>query len=144
MTRGLPREADQDNQEGENNYEMSSVYENSQSCHGGIVSDHRFDGERNTMSNAGQVMLMSQGQSHKLLATVGSSDDLASVWKDGEWNQLHLIARGYTFIHIINGRVLTVNVDDDASKRQSKGIIALQVEGTNMRASFRNIWLKTL
>jgi len=111
---------------------------------GNLWEGGRFEGERGTISTAGQVILMSEGESNKLLATMGSSSEVSSAWKEGEWNEIHLIARGYTFIHIVNGRVMTVNIDDDESKRQSKGIIAFQVEGTNMRASFRNVWLKTL
>jgi hypothetical protein len=111
---------------------------------GNLWEGGRFPGERGTVSTPGQVVLLKDGQPRTLLATTASADELLSTVKTNDWNQLHLIVRGYTFIHVINGRVFTVTMDDDASKRQSKGIIAIQIEGTNLRVSARNIWLKTL
>jgi hypothetical protein len=111
---------------------------------GNLWEGGRFPGERGTVSTAGQVVLLREGQPRVLLGTTASADELEPLAKMNEWNQLHLIARGYTFVHIINGRIFTVTIDDDASKRQSKGVIAIQVEGTNMRVSARNIWLKAL
>jgi hypothetical protein len=111
---------------------------------GNMWEGGRFPGERGTTTTAGQVVLLRQGQPRTLVATTASADELQSAIKPDDWNQLHVIARGNTFIHIINGRVFTVTIDDDASMRQSKGIIAIQMEGTNMRVSARNIWLKTM
>jgi hypothetical protein len=111
---------------------------------GNLWEGGRFPGERGTVSTAGQVVLLREGQPRILLGTTAPADEVEPLAKMNEWNHLHLIARGYTFVHIINGRVFTVTIDDDASKRQSKGVIAIQVEGVNMRVSARNIWLKTL
>jgi hypothetical protein len=111
---------------------------------GNLWEGGRFPGERGTVSTAGQVVLLREGQPRTLLATTAPADDLQATVKTNDWDQLHLIARGYTFVHVINGRVFTVTMDDDASKRQSKGVIAIQIEGTNLRVSARNIWLKAL
>jgi hypothetical protein len=104
----------------------------------------RFPGERGTVSTPGQVVLLREGLARTLLATTAPADDLLATIKTNDWNQLHLIARGNTFIHVINGRVFTVTIDDDASKRAAKGVIAIQIEGTNLRVSARNVWLKPL
>ena len=47
-------------------------------------------------------------------------------------------------MHMLNGRLISVTVDDDPAKRVAKGLIGLQIEGQSMRVSFRNIYLKTL
>lgn len=104
----------------------------------------RFQGERGTVATAGQLVLLRQGQPKTLLATLASNDELQSAVKQNDWNQLHIIARGNTFIHVINGRVFNVTIDDDASMRPAKGIIAIQMEGINMKVLARNIWLKTM
>jgi Domain of Unknown Function (DUF1080) len=109
---------------------------------GNLWEGGRFPGERGTVSTAGQVVLLREGQPRILLGTMAPADQIEPVFKPNEWNQLHLIVRGYTFIHVINGHVFTVTIDDDASKRQSKGVIAIQVEGSNLRVSARDIWLK--
>jgi len=63
--------------------------------------------------------------------------------KTGDWNEVHIIARGNTLTHIINGRTMSIFIDDDPTMAASQGIIALQIEGTG-KVSFRNLWLKTL
>jgi hypothetical protein len=46
-------------------------------------------------------------------------------------------------IHLLNGRLMTVTVDDDpASSNNVTGLIGLQIEGTPCRISARNIWLR--
>jgi hypothetical protein len=58
---------------------------------------------------------------------------------------MHTIARGNTMIHMINGHVMAVFIDDDPTMSTSQGVIGLQIEGGgNVKISFRNLWLKTL
>ncbi len=66
---------------------------------------------------------------HRLLATLGSSDELKSYIKEGDWNQYEVIADGHTLIHIINGHVMAILVDNDPAFRQAKGLIAFEIEG---------------
>jgi hypothetical protein len=74
---------------------------------------------------------------------IGDPDELKSVIKTGDWNQVHIIARGNTLIHIINGRTMSIFIDDDPSMAAARGVIGLQIEGTG-KVSFRNLWLKNL
>ena len=60
---------------------------------------------------------------------------------DGEWNQIHIIARGKTLVHMINGRVMTVGIDDDPGVRAYQGIMSLQLEGMG-QIWYRNIYVK--
>jgi hypothetical protein len=56
-----------------------------------------------------------------------------------------VIADGNTLIHIINGHVMAVLVDNDPTFSQSKGLIAFEIEGGGvLKISHRNVWLKTL
>lgn len=93
----------------------------------------------------GQEVEADPGQKPRLLATLGSSDDLKAYIKPGEWNQYEIIADGNTMIHIINGHVMAILVDNDATFNQMKGLIGFEIEGGgNVKISHRNIWLKTL
>jgi hypothetical protein len=74
---------------------------------------------------------------------IGDPDELQGVVKTGDWNQVHVIARGNMMTHIINGRVMSIFVDDDPTMAAAQGVIALQIEGTG-KVSFRNLWLKNL
>jgi Domain of Unknown Function (DUF1080) len=93
----------------------------------------------------GQVVETSQGKHPRLLATLGSSDDLKSYIKVGDWNQFEVIADGNTLIHILNGHVMAVLIDNDPTFAQSKGLIAFEIEGPGaLKISHRNVWLKEL
>jgi len=93
----------------------------------------------------GQVVETNQGQKPRLLATLGSADDLRAYIKPGEWNQYEIIADGNTMIHVINGHVMAIFVDNDPTFSQKKGLIGFEIEGGgNVKISHRNIWLKTL
>ena len=93
----------------------------------------------------GQMVETDPDKPHRLLATLGSSDELKSYIKIGDWNQYEVIADGNTLIHIINGHVMAVLVDSDPTFSQSKGLIAFEIEGGGvLKISHRNVWLKQL
>jgi hypothetical protein len=103
------------------------------------------DSPRGIIAWRGQVVATEPDKKPTLLATLGSSDDLKSVIKPGEWNQVEIIADGNTLTHIINGHVMAILVDTDPAYAQSKGLIAFEIEGPgNVKISHRNVWLKTL
>jgi 3-keto-disaccharide hydrolase len=62
---------------------------------------------------------------------------------DGEWNQLEIIAIDNTLIHMMNGQVITVTVDNDPTKRASRGVLSLQLEGSG-QIWYRNVYVKPL
>jgi len=62
---------------------------------------------------------------------------------DGEWNQIQILARGNTLVHMINGRVITVTIDDDPGMRAHQGILSLQLEGKG-QIWYRNVYVKLL
>jgi hypothetical protein len=93
----------------------------------------------------GQMVGTSEGKTPRLLGTLGSSDELKSYIKVGDWNQFEVIADGNTLIHILNGHVMAVLVDNDPTFSQSKGLIAFEIEGPGaVKIYHRNVWLKEL
>jgi len=95
----------------------------------------------------GQVVrtATAEGELPTLLATFSDADSLAEYWKPGEWNQLHLIARGRTMMFFINSRLMSVLIDDHPTMFVPQGVIAIQLEGRgDNQASYRNLWLKNL
>jgi hypothetical protein len=91
----------------------------------------------------GQVVRTEEGKPPRLLATLGDKDELGGYVKVDDWNQLHIIARGNTMTHIINGHVMSILIDDDATKFRKSGLIGFEIEGTG-KIFMRNIWLKKL
>jgi catechol 2,3-dioxygenase-like lactoylglutathione lyase family enzyme len=95
----------------------------------------------------GQVVrtALADGQKPSLVATIGDPDALKSRWKVGDWNQLHLVARGRTMLFYINGQLMSVLIDDHPTMFVDHGVLAIQLEGRgDNTASFRNLWLKQL
>lgn len=91
----------------------------------------------------GNVVRMEAGQRPRVVGSVGDRSALMELIKLGDWNELHIIARGHQVMHIVNGQLMAVVIDDDVAARKTKGVIALQIEQYGAgRISFRNIWLK--
>jgi len=86
------------------------------------------------------------GQKPRLVGTLGDSEELKGYMKIGDWNQVHLIARGNTLIHVLNGHVMAILIDDDTTVRAFEGLLGVQLEGLPdaSRVVFRHIYIKTL
>lgn len=93
----------------------------------------------------GQVTESEPGKPQRLVANIASRDALGGYVKINDWNQYEIIARGGTFIHIINGQLMAVYIDDDpASSNNKSGLIGFELEGTPSKVSVRDIWLRKL
>jgi hypothetical protein len=74
-----------------------------------------------------------------------SSDALRAYIKQNDWNQFQVIARGNVLIHVLNGHVTALFVDDDPVGRRMKGLLGFQIHtGAPMKVEFRHVYLKTL
>jgi hypothetical protein len=90
----------------------------------------------------GQVTHVVGGRKPIVLSTFGDPDELAAHVTD-DWNAVHLIIRGNTLVHMINGRLMSVVVDDDAANRPADGLLGVQVHvGPPMKVEYRGIRLK--
>jgi hypothetical protein len=92
----------------------------------------------------GQVV-ESFGEDHKqLMGSIGDREALGDLVKTNDWNQYTVIARGGTFIHIVNGQVMAVLVDDDPnSSNNQPGWFGIELESIT-QLYVRNIWVKKL
>ena len=97
---------------------------------------------RRFLAVRGQVSHVVGGRPPILLSTFDESDALAAHVSD-DWNAVHLIVRGSTLTHMINGRLMSVTIDDDAPNRPADGLIGVQVHvGPPMKVEYRKIRLK--
>ena len=115
-----------------------------------IDAQQRYTGQiyeergRGFLALRGQASYVGPGQKSGMAASLGTSDELKTALKDNDWNSFHVIARGNTLVHIVNGRVMAMLVDDDAANRKMEGLIGFQVHtGPAMKLELRNIRLKT-
>src|SRR5580698_852561 len=60
----------------------------------------------------GQVTHVTGTRTPIVLSSLGDNKQLASLIT-GDWNSIHLIVRGNVLMHIVNGRLMSVTIDDD-------------------------------
>jgi hypothetical protein len=101
---------------------------------------------RGFLAMRGQTVYVPNGAGPKLIGNLQRGpDELKTLIKQNDWNQVHLIARGNTIIQIVNGQVTSILVDDDTTNRALKGLLGFQMHmGPPMKVEFRNIYLKKL
>ena len=93
----------------------------------------------------GQVVNTLPGKAPRLVGNIGDRTELGHFVKTSAWNQYNIMVRGGTFVHILNGQLMAVLIDDDpASSNNVRGLFGLQIEGFPSTVSFRDIWLKKI
>jgi hypothetical protein len=93
----------------------------------------------------GQVVESQAGAIPRLEGVIGDRGKLGAYVKDGAWNQYLIIARGGVMMHILNGQLMAVLVDDDPlSSNNVSGLIGLQLESFPCKVSFRDLWIRKI
>lgn len=93
----------------------------------------------------GEVVEMGPKMPKTLVGTLGDREALGGYVKTNGWNQYEIIARGGVMIHILNGHVMAVLIDDDPeSSNNQAGKIGIELESTPAKVSVRNVWIKRL
>jgi hypothetical protein len=92
----------------------------------------------------GQVVEGFSTKSKRLMGTIGDRQALGDLVKKNDWNQYTVIARGGICMHIVNGQLMAVMIDDDpASSNNQAGLIGIEIEAIT-KVMVRNLWLKKL
>lgn len=79
------------------------------------------------------------------VGALNSNDALRGLIKQDDWNQFQVVARGNVVIHVLNGQVTALFVDDDAAGRSLSGLLGVQIHtGPPMKVEFRNVYIRTL
>ena len=100
---------------------------------------------RGFLALRGQIAYVPDGKKVGSIGSTGDDDQLKSLIKNDDWNEMHIIARGNTLVQLINGRVMSVLIDDDKAGRKMAGEIGIQLHltTTGMKMETRNIRIKT-
>jgi hypothetical protein len=100
---------------------------------------------RGFLALRGQFTYIGDGKKPALVSSLGDPAELKALIKGADWNDLHIIARGNTLVQILNGRVMSMLIDDDTANRKMEGLIGIQVHlGPPMKIEVRDIRLKKL
>ncbi len=100
---------------------------------------------RTFMALRGQIVRAIEGGQRHVIGAVGQYKELARFIREDDWNDVHIIARGSIIVHLLNGQVMCVLIDDDPKGRALEGKLGVQVHvGPPMKVEFRDIRLKKL
>jgi len=113
--------------------------------------EQRFTGQiyeergRGFLAMRGQFTYVSAAGKPGLIGSLGDTNELKSSIKSEDWNALDLIARGNTIVQLLNGRLMSMLIDDDTAGRKLDGLIGIQCHlGPPMKIEVRNVRLKKL
>ena len=93
--------------------------------------------------------LFTTATADKKIGIMGNlADDavLKGFIKTDDWNDFQVVARGNQLVHLINGHVMAMFIDDDKDARKMAGLIGIQLHVTPgpMKIEVRNIRIKSL
>jgi len=99
---------------------------------------------RGFLAMRGQSVVLKANEKPTVVRSLGSSDSLKALIKDG-WNELRIVAKGNKMQHYINGVLMSEAVDEDAANSKSSGVLGMQVHVMpKMKVEYRNIYIKQL
>jgi Domain of Unknown Function (DUF1080) len=114
-----------------------------------IDAEQKYTGQiyeergRGFLALRGQAARVESGSKPVILGSVGSDVELKNAISTQGWNRYHVIARGNFLVQTLNGRVMSMLIDDDAANRKLDGLIGIQLHtGEPMKIEMRNIRLK--
>lgn len=93
----------------------------------------------------GELSYIPNGQKPGAVGVVGNNQELKSLIRIDDWNDVEIIARGNVLMQLWNGRLMSELIDDDTSGRKMDGEIGIQVHRlphAAMKIETRNIRLK--
>lgn len=100
---------------------------------------------RTFLAQRGDMSRVDADGKSRIIGSVGDKTSLAGFIRENDWNEVHLIVRGSTMIHLVNGHVMSVVADDDTEHRRFEGVLGVQVHvGPPMKIEYRDIRLKPL
>jgi hypothetical protein len=96
------------------------------------------------MAWRGQVVEGYGMKPRRLVGTIGDRTELGKLVKQNDWNEYVVIARGGVMMHVVNGQLMAVMVDDDPdSTNNQAGLFGIEIEATT-KVSVRNVWVKVV
>jgi hypothetical protein len=105
----------------------------------GFLYDERA---RGWMVNVGDIMVVDEKGGKNVVGKIADVQALikAGYYKDKDWNEYTIVARGNHLIQILNGFQTIEMIDNDPKGRSLEGILALQIHaGPPMTVDFKDI-----
>lgn len=102
---------------------------------------------RGYLANVGEKVQIDSAGNRQVTGGLAPKEEYIQkrYYKDRDWNEYRIVARGNHIAHYLNGFKTIDLVDNDAKSRSLEGILALQIHaGPPMVVEFKDILLKKL
>ena len=102
---------------------------------------------RGILANLGTVSRVTPEGKIEEVARFATPEQIRENVKIEDWNHYEISAKGFVFVHKINGKVTSVFVDEDSDQvRRKSGVLGWQLHVTSdgMKVEVKNIYLKKL
>ena len=96
---------------------------------------------RHIVAWPGEVVIENPGQPKQLLTTLADAATLKTWFHKDDFNDEEVIAEGHTYLHFLNGHLISVFVDNDPLYFQKTGHIGFEIESTG-EIFIKDIYLK--
>ena len=81
----------------------------------------------------------------EVVGSLGDSAELEQAINREGWNDYVIIAKGFQFTHIINGKVVALAWDEDTKNRRAEGVFAFQLHsGPPMQIKIKDVKVRRL
>lgn len=105
----------------------------------------RITSQPDSINNLREFVARNAWQGLNLVEDLGDRAELGSLIKSGDWNSIHIVAKGNVLKHYVNGTLMSEVHDEDQKNRMMKGLMGMQMHvGPPMTVKFKNIQLKKL
>ncbi|MDO4586801.1 MAG: DUF1080 domain-containing protein [Planctomycetia bacterium] len=113
-----------------------------QANYSGIMYGEQF---RGILAQTGTISRIGNNHQPEEMTRFATAEEIRENVNIENWNSYEIIARGFVFIHKINGKITSVCIDEDNEARRPNGILAIQAHvGPPMKVEVKNIRLKKL
>ena len=109
------------------------------------------EGGRMFMGQRGDVVIVRANKENpkkpliEKIGTVGDPKELEKAIHRDDWNEYTIIAKGNQFVHIVNGTVMSIGIDEDELNFKKSGILAFQLHsGKPMKIQVKDIVIREL
>ena len=86
---------------------------------------------RGFLALRGQSVSIETGAKPAMLGSLGSDAELKAAIHPQGWNEYRIIARGNILVQILNGRVMSMLIDNDTANRKMDGLIGYNCTRVN-------------
>ena len=106
---------------------------------------------RSRLAHRGQLVVIRNNPDNRYeprlepIASVGDPAELEKSIRRNAWNDYTVFVQGNHYIHIINGRVMAMAIDEDEKSFRRSGFIGFQLPaGPPVRVEIREVRLRAL